>query len=933
MTMRRPEIFISTCSADLRTVREEVKRAVDAIGCHGVYQESFPPDYGTVADMLRRHIEVCDAVIHIAGKCYGAEPRDRPPTERRVSYTQMEYYLARELNKKLYVFVATDQFPFDPCAEESEDKQSLQRQHCQMLLGDVHLREKVDSRERLAIRVRELRETLEELRQETVQVSRRLRVLAAIVAAAVVATVYFGWKFRQSDRAIENKTVRVEGISKEAKTQSAVAEQKSEAARETSIAAKQAADEAKLKADQAFTLLEVLVGELRYDGPGPMIADVAGEPTEADVQRRTDAALDRLTKKKGISREELDRQIRDAVDQILQSSDASPYAKALAAFSATRYEEAERWAEQAIADIEKEAALLRESPKDATEVKVRAALLAKYKALLLSGDALFAQKIYSESEAQYRAAVELMPREENGPEWDVAVEKQASVLWRLERYPEAETLFRAIYDYRLKAYGETDPRTAGCLNAIGTSLTRSGRTQEAVRYLQDAISFSEAAFGRESWQVSVARTNLGHALMAMNRYDDAREAFVEAMRVRKNLYGDSHVETALAINDLAGLDVQMGRRSEAIAGFRQALAIFEKNLGADAPELVMVLNNLAENLFDQGDSREAEECARRALSIARAKTGVESQPTARSLGNLARAIHLRDPEGAVNYSKEALCIHEKLAGVDSDAVGVDCSDLGNVLSDLERWQEADAYYERAERIARKRGPLNSVLAVTLNNRARMWMAQEEWARAQPLLVQAVDIQEAVHGQEFSGLVTLLSNLASVEEELNHTEICLAYLHRAVAIARKSYGENAIDTGEMWHKLGWTLYRDRRTIQAELPIRHALKIHEAQRGTVSVQAGHCLYALVEILNETRRWPASVAIAKEALAVAGSVQRETGKAVYYDQALREAAGLAFSSQGWNASQIAQAIQTYSAAAPSHQPLSDSMNQWLGALPPAP
>jgi hypothetical protein len=51
-SIRRTEIFISAASADLKGTRALVKRAVDTIGCHGVYQEEFPPDYRKVEVML-----------------------------------------------------------------------------------------------------------------------------------------------------------------------------------------------------------------------------------------------------------------------------------------------------------------------------------------------------------------------------------------------------------------------------------------------------------------------------------------------------------------------------------------------------------------------------------------------------------------------------------------------------------------------------------------------------------------------------------------------------------------------------------------------------------------------------------------------------------------------------------------------------------------
>ena len=47
-------------------------------------------------------------MIHIAGRCYGAEPCERPAEAPRRSYTQLEYDLARELGKPVYVFVTDE---------------------------------------------------------------------------------------------------------------------------------------------------------------------------------------------------------------------------------------------------------------------------------------------------------------------------------------------------------------------------------------------------------------------------------------------------------------------------------------------------------------------------------------------------------------------------------------------------------------------------------------------------------------------------------------------------------------------------------------------------------------------------------------------------------------------------------------------------------
>lgn len=80
---RDTRVFISAVSKELGTVRKLVKKALEDSGYHAVEQDNFPLDYRELTDKLRRQIESCDAVIHIAGHCYGAEPRQRPAAQHR----------------------------------------------------------------------------------------------------------------------------------------------------------------------------------------------------------------------------------------------------------------------------------------------------------------------------------------------------------------------------------------------------------------------------------------------------------------------------------------------------------------------------------------------------------------------------------------------------------------------------------------------------------------------------------------------------------------------------------------------------------------------------------------------------------------------------------------------------------------------------------
>ena len=135
-----PRIFISATSGDLQSHRAIVATALKKLETYAEVQDDWPPDYRTVAQMLRRRIKDSDAVIHIVGLRYGAEPSDLPPGVPRRSYTQMEYHIARELKKPVYLFLLPDTFPYDDSSPpEDDEKRALQQAHRAQVMADSHL--------------------------------------------------------------------------------------------------------------------------------------------------------------------------------------------------------------------------------------------------------------------------------------------------------------------------------------------------------------------------------------------------------------------------------------------------------------------------------------------------------------------------------------------------------------------------------------------------------------------------------------------------------------------------------------------------------------------------------------------------------------------------------------------------------------------------
>jgi hypothetical protein len=213
-TVRRDtRVFISAVSRELASIRLLVKKGLEDNDYHAVEEANFSPDYRGMVETLRKRISSCDAVVHIAGHCYGSEPGQRPPGAPRRSYTQLEYDIAEELGKPVYVFLTGDEFPTDTHDPEPAELRELQQAHRQRLTSTGRVYTCTASLQELDQKVRSLQLKPERLEKELQQVDKQLAVtggrlrrwlvaVAAVVVAVLGSVAFVGWQ-----QQVENEVV------------------------------------------------------------------------------------------------------------------------------------------------------------------------------------------------------------------------------------------------------------------------------------------------------------------------------------------------------------------------------------------------------------------------------------------------------------------------------------------------------------------------------------------------------------------------------------------------------------------------------------------------------------------------------------------------------------------------------------------------------
>ena len=577
--MQRPAIFVSATSRDLGTARRLVKEAVLTLDCVPVEQGSFPPHPGTVLELLRSRIDSCQAVIHIAGTLYGLEPRQRQEGEARRSYTQLEYDVARELRKPLYVFVCTESFPYDRHEPEVAELRTLQEAHRRNLTNSDQCFGRVSSADELVRRIYAIQPRFE---YATTELGRSRRFLTCVVVAAlgIISLLVTGlwWKSGQAS------------------------------------ARKARYDERELviKATELFGLSS---------------SEVAGGSLTSE--ERWNSTIRWLAQEEGMRPEEVQTAINLFVATVSANPSAALQDRALAAFAEQDFDQARRAAAEAASEARARRLAAEQLSGLATD-NAKQARASEREASVLQARASRADNEYEEAVVASATALELAPREEGAEVWATMQDLLGSALseWAavstgrdmLERRAMAVIAYHAALEVRTREHLPTEWAWTQNHLAIalqGQAVLSDGdvATQlltEAVDRLQLALQVVTCEQLPREWAITqnnlaitlsvqvntltdgVRARALGDAVQAFRRALQvfARESFPQEWATAQNNLANTLRQQA---NVTAGAEHARLLR-EAVERFRLALQVHTRD--SSPRTWAMIQNNLALALTD-----------------------------------------------------------------------------------------------------------------------------------------------------------------------------------------------------------------------------------------------------------------------------------------------------------------------------------------------
>ena len=649
MSPHRPEIFVSATSQDLRTCRQLIKEALLTLGCVPIEQTNFPPDARTVREMLRVKITACDAVVHVAGEVYGAEPSARDPGEPRRSYTQLEYELATELGKPVYVFVCGAGFPYDEHPPEDTERQTLQQQHRTRLQKSDHIYTPVGSRDELALRVHALQTRVEALSGE---LNKTRSWLGRGIAIGIVALTLLGgglWWLNHRVGKTESKVTKLETeLDKQRRYLKSVADAFTAQQAQlrqlkltddeifnravANVAAKEKVPETELRSG-----IDLFVVAIRADAKADFydraLAEFAQKNFAAAAQSA--GAAGNAARDQYLSADKLVAQVAAQGDEARTHAREAFSLQGQSLYAERKFGEAVTALEAAL-----EAAPRAKVPPSWAELQVILGMMLNDWAAVVTGSAIAEHRV--KAVAAYRAALEVYTREARPLDWArtqnnlaIALGDQAAASAGpagVRFLAEAVAAYRAALEVFTRETLPLDWATTQVNLASALSIQAAASAgPESIRLLAEAVAAYRAAlevFTRTAAPQDWARTqnNLASALSrqaaasagpdGVRLLDQAAAAYRAALEV----YNREALpqEWAATQNNLAGALCDQAASSagpegarllaEAVAAYRAALEVFTRN--AAPQDWAMTQNNLAAALRDQAAASAGPEGAR-----------------------------------------------------------------------------------------------------------------------------------------------------------------------------------------------------------------------------------------------------------------------------------------------------------------------------------
>ena len=274
-----------------------------------------------------------------------------------------------------------------------------------------------------------------------------------------------------------------------------------------------------------------------------------------------------------------------------------------------------------------------------------------------------------------------------------AVSAQAFFEETVGDYNAAEALhLEAVQMARRVTGGQDDEYLAESMQKLASVYRLQDRLEDAEPILREALAMQNRLYGGPHPTSDETKRQLAELLADLRQFEEADSLYQEVIESRTRMMGPDHYELGSTWNSYGHLLSAKGDVEGAMSAYRTMIDIVERAYGGPHPALAAGYNNIAILQRNQGDYVAALESYRQCLAMQEATgIGPDHPNRAYPITGAARVhLLLRRFDEAEAGIREALALRRAHFDEDHVLIVELASDLGAVLQELNRYDEAEA---------------------------------------------------------------------------------------------------------------------------------------------------------------------------------------------------------------------------------------------------
>lgn len=500
-----------------------------------------------------------------------------------------------------------------------------------------------------------------------------------------------------------------------------------------------------------------------------------------------------------------------------------------------------------------------------------------WQTMLATGDNQLSQQKLVEAEACFRQAVkDVQHARHNQDDVVKCLEKLASILTQENKIDEAVPLYERSLHILESTYGEKSAKLVPTLFSLGSIYESEGDPKVAMKLYQRALAINEKSYGSFSPAVADSLHFLGRAHSKLGQTQQAEHEYKTSLSIlmqQPGLSSSTKLQSLLAdYHDF--LRKNDNTDSKLISDFQTE--VLKDKLGPvketrslppsawQKTTRTQPSNNNEQNQLAPTGSTPTSTWQKQISAQPATGTGMEALPSGEN------AIALRGISSPSDWQKQTLAQAAKANDLQNDreqqivmrgfqqpfndtTLAPAYDTMTNTIHNQYGYPEGEDRYKRMIALDIKvLGPHHPAVADDLSALALLYISQQKYSLAKPLLIRASSIYESVYGRDNLLYKRTRESLASVLNKLGDTKEAIAVCTDTLNQGRTVLDHpNGLETARILNELGFLYYRQGKLEDACTIYKWALASTEGALGDENVLVAACLTDYANVLRSLGR----------------------------------------------------------------------------------